>query len=102
MGRRLELQSLLESLLPAGKRAYFQPPTNVQMQYPCIVYSRDNRDTDYADNVPYKHKKRYSVTVIDWDPDSDIPDKVAELPMSSFSRHFTADNLNHDVYTLYF
>lgn len=102
MDRRLELHELLESLLPVGKRAYFQPPTNVDMQYPCIVYSRDNRHTDYADDMPYRHKKRYSVTVIDWDPDSSIPDKVAELPMSSFSRHYTADNLNHDVYTLYF
>ena len=102
MDRRLELQSVLESLLPAGKRAYFQPPTNVNMQYPCIVYGRDNRETLYAENLPYRHTKRYSVTVITWDPDSDIPDKIAELPMSSFNRHYTADNLNHDVYTLYF
>lgn len=102
MERRLELQSLLESLLPAGKRAYFQPPTNVDMQYPCIVYARDRRDISYASNLPYRHKKRYSITVITWDPDSDIPEKVAELPMVSFNRHYTADNLNHDVYTLYF
>jgi hypothetical protein len=46
--------------------------------------------------------KRYQVTIIDRDPDSGIPEVVAGLPTSTFSRHFTVDNLNHDVYTLYF
>jgi len=42
------------------------------------------------------------VTVIDRNPDSDLPGKVAELPMCTFNRFFTADNLNHDVYTIFF
>jgi len=42
------------------------------------------------------------VTVIDQDPDSEIPDKVAEMPMSLFNRFYTADNLNHDVYNVFF
>jgi hypothetical protein len=42
------------------------------------------------------------VTVIDEDPDSDIPGKVAMLPMTLFNRWFAADNLNHDIYTVYF
>jgi hypothetical protein len=72
------------------------------MAYPCIVYQRDNAITDFADNIPYRYKKRYQVTVIDKNPDSDIPDKVAGLPMCTFYRFFVADNLNHDVYVLYF
>jgi len=103
MGTRMELHTLLLSLLPTNsKHVYFQPPPDLQMSYPCIVYNRDDIRTAYADNIPYKRKKRYQVTVIDPDPDSDIPDKVAELPLCSFDRHFTADNLNHDVYNLYF
>lgn len=102
MGQRLQLQTLLESLLPDGKKAYFQPPANVKMEYPCIVYERDYAETSFADNSPYRHTKRYQVTVIDRNPDSDIPDKVALLPMSSFQRHFTEDNLHHDIYQLYF
>jgi hypothetical protein len=96
---RLELQSLLETLTP---KVYFQPPQNVKMEYPCIVYSRDYADTTFADDKPYRITKRYSVTVIDQNPDSDIPDKVAALPMCVFNRFFTSDNLNHDVYSLYF
>lgn len=72
------------------------------MQYPCIVYQRDNADTKFAGNNAYRYTKRYQVTIIDRDPDSVIPGKVAGLPMCLFNRYFTADNLHHDVYNLYF
>jgi hypothetical protein len=101
MDRRLQLQSLLEEIL-GSDHVYFQPPANVQMQYPCIVFSRDGADTKFAGNRPYLYKKRYQVTVIDRNPDSLIPDKVAALPLSIFNRFFTAGNLNHDVFTLFF
>lgn len=98
---RLQLQLLLESVLGSGN-VYFQPPSNVAMQYPCIVYQRDGENAKFADGSPYRRVKRYQVTVIDRDPDSDIPDKVGALPMCTFNRFFVADNLNHDVYQLYF
>lgn len=101
MGQRLDLQSLLETLLGSGN-VYFQPPANVQMQYPCIVYKRDDIRAAFADNRPYRLTKRYMVTVIDKDPDSVIPDKLSALPLCRFNRFFTADNLNHDVFLLHF
>jgi hypothetical protein len=99
MAPRLQLQSLLETM---AENVYFQPPDTLQMQYPCIVYHRDFADVGYADNGPYRRELRYMVTVIDRDPDSVIPGKVAELPMCSFNRFYTADKLNHDVYLLFF
>lgn len=99
MARRLELQTLLEGIAP---HVYFQPPPNDKMSYPCIRYNQDNAETDFADNKGYRHTKRYEVTVIDENPDTEISDKVAELPMCKFNRSFAADNLNHYVYTLYF
>lgn len=101
MAPRLELQALLVSLL-GSNNVYFQPPPSLNMSYPCIVYKRDYQDSDFANNKPYKHKKRYLVTVIDRDPDSDIPDKIRELPMCVYDRFYTADNLNHDVFNLFF
>jgi hypothetical protein len=71
------------------------------MQYPCIVYERDNASTKYADNLPYRHTVRYQVTLIDRSPDSDVYDKLAALPLSSFSRHFATSGLNHDVFVIY-
>lgn len=101
MGQRLSLHSLLVAAL-GSTHVYFQPPPKVNMEYPCIVYRRDSIHSDHADNKPYRHKKRYQVTVIDRDPDSGIPDKVAALPQCSFDRRYVADNLNHDVFQLFF
>jgi hypothetical protein len=101
MGTRLEFQQVLEDL-QEGVSVYFQPPSNVQMSYPAIVYNRDYLTSHYADNIPYNRRTRWLVTVIDRDPDSLIPDKVAALPLTVFDRHFTADNLNHDVYRTYY
>jgi hypothetical protein len=99
MGQRLRLHQLLETFT---ENVYFQPPTNIQLKYPCIIYKRDFAETKFADDIPYNHRLRYAVTVIDRDPDSEIPSKVAAMPMSLFNRFYTADNLNHDVYNVYF
>lgn len=101
MAQRLDLQSLLVSIL-GSDNVYFQPPESLKLEYPCIVYNRADLDIAFADNKPYKHKKRYQVTVIDRDPDSDIHEKVAELPLCSYDRFFVVDNLNHDTYRLFF
>lgn len=101
MGTQSELQILLVDLLGSSD-VYFQPPPTVQMEYPCIVYRRDRINTDHADNEPYKLKTRYQITVIEKHPDGDIYKKVARLPTASYDRSYTADNLNHDVFTLFF
>lgn len=101
MAPRLQLQSLLEGLLGTDK-VYFQPPANVLLTYPCIIYKRDYTQTIFATNNPYRHTIRYQVTVIDTNPDSAIPEKVGALPMCLFDRFYTADNLNHDVFNLFF
>lgn len=99
MAPRTQLQSLLETM---ADHVYFQPPPNVQMAYPCIVYKIDDMDTEFADNKPYTVTRRYLVTVIDADPDSAIVGAVSLLPMCLYNRGFAADNLNHNVFTLYF
>ena len=101
MAPRLELQALLVDLL-GSDNVYFQPPPNVSMQYPCIIYNRDRIRINHADNAPYKHEKRYQIIVVDLDPDSDIPDKVSKLSKCDHIRFYTADSLNHDVFTIFF
>lgn len=101
MERRLQLQSELEEIL-CSKCVYFQPPSSVKLSYPCIVYSLADMDVKRANNNLYLNKKCYTVTVIDEDPDSDIPDRIIELPLCSFDRFYPADNLNHWVFTLYY
>ena len=127
MWRRLRLQTILEDLLTtvsdnltfenAGLPweyaempwegydklvVYFQPPETIKLTYPCIIYSRDSANTIYANNKPYCNTWRYQLMVIDKDPDSVIPKILATLPMCRFNRHYTKNNLNHDVFNIYY
>lgn len=101
MRDRLKLQAILEEKL-GSSNVYFQPPASVRMKYPAIVYSRSDIDNRFADNSPYSQEKAYTVTVIDKDPDSEIVDRIASLPKCMYDRNYRVDNLNHDVFTLYY
>lgn len=96
--QRAELQELLESIVD---NVYFQPPSNVKMVYPCIVYTRETMQSDHADNSIVRLWIRYQITLIDRNPDSEMLDALASLPFCYYGRHFVADDLNHDVFNLY-
>lgn len=98
---RLELQKILENLM-GSRNVYFQPPETVKLQYPCIVYNRSEVDVIHADNLSYATKKLYSLMLIDRNPDSEFVDKILSLPYCNFDRHYAAENLNHDIFTIYF
>ena len=107
MGSRLQLHTALCGILGCPERGdacrvYFQPPENLKIQYDCIIYERSEIEAIHADNAPYRLLDRYQVTVIYKNPDSDLPHRIAMLPMCVHDRHFTADNLNHDVFNLYY
>lgn len=102
MESRIALQKEL-SAINGVQKAYFQPPASVRMKYPCIVYELSHKKIFHADDRVYRFKNRYSVTVIDSDPDSKIPDLVlTSFPYCSFDRVYKADNLYHYVLTLYY
>ena len=101
MASRLELHEKLCELL-GTRNVYFQPPSTHKMSYPCTRYELSNVDSRFANNMPYNHEKSYTLTVIDKDPDSKIPDSILALQKCKFDRSYTADNLNHWVFTLYF
>ena len=101
MGTRLDLHALLVSILDS-RNVYYQPPNNLHMEYPAIVYEREDIENTFANNNVYTQGNVYSVTVIDEDPDSEIVQKVSKLPTAKFNRHFTSDNLNYDVFTLHY
>lgn len=101
MGTRVELQSLLEEVL-GSRNVYFQPPSDIHMKYPAIVYARSRIANDHANDDVYRQSLSYELTVIDANPDSEIVTKVSKLSMCRHDRHFTSDNLNHDVFTIYY
>ncbi len=99
--RRLELDALLQTTSET-ENVYFQPPASARMKYPAVTYKMDSADTQFADNIPYIYRKRYAITVIDRNPDSKIPDKIAHLPMCVFDRAYQADGLNHWIFIMYY
>lgn len=99
MGSRLELHEILCTKL-GSRNVYFQPPEDMKINYPAIVYSRDNIDNKYANDNVYMRTRSYQITLIDRDPDSVILDKLLSMKLCKYVRSFRADNLNHDILTL--
>lgn len=102
MASRLDLHEQLVNIL-GSRNVYFQPPASTKLNYPCIIYERSTGDTIYADNYPYRVTFRYTLTYITKDPEDSMVEKLAKAFQSiRMDRHFTADNLNHDTFELYF
>lgn len=98
MATRLELDERFRELTP---NVYFQPPENLKLVYPCIVYTADRIDTLYCNNHPYVSFDRFSVTVIDRNPESAITRCIAKFPLCRHEQHYVGDNLHHDIFTIY-
>lgn len=102
MDRRLKLHEEFKVVL-GSRNVYFQPPASVLMKYPCIRYSKKGNDARYANNGIYKTMDRYEGVVIDYDPDTTIPDRLLKhLPMCSLGSGYVADGLNHYPFTVYY
>lgn len=101
MADRLELQSLLEKLL-GSSNVYYKPPESIKMQYPAIKYSKQTITSTHANDRKYSMKDCYQLIVIAKLPDNPVIKKLLELPYCSYDRYYVADNLNHDVLTIYY
>lgn len=92
----------LENLLGAGVMVKFQPPPGYQLTYPACIYEKSNGKTIFAGNMPYTFTNKYSVTIIDRNPDTDYVEMMAmHFPMCVMDRAYPADGLNHYVFTLF-
>lgn len=101
MSKRLELHNKLVALF-GNNHVYYQPPENLKMEYPCIRYSKSDITSRHADNINYVNKTSYEIVIIDKHPDNVVIEKILELPLSSYDRHYISDNLNHDVIRIYY
>lgn len=98
---RLELQEFLE-ILKGDSHVYFQPPASVRMEYPAIVYKLSDIDNTHANNSVYLQDTAYQLIYITKNPDDVMVKTLSKLPFCNFDRHYTADNLNHYSYTLFY
>lgn len=104
--QRLKIHELLCSILGCptegeGLRCYYDPPPNIHMTYPAIVYHMSNVETDYADDRPHRVTPIFTCTLISRSPAHEILERLLWLPKVGFNRTYIADNLVHRVFTIY-
>lgn len=102
MAERLTLHEELCELL-GSRNVYFQTPESVKMSYDAIRYQLGGKDIIRANNHIYRKVNRYEGVIITRNPDTTLPDELIEhFEMCSLGRPYTADNLNHYPFTLYY
>lgn len=101
MDRRLELSNILNGI-EGVKKAYFQPPESVKLEYPCIIYELQSVDMITANDYPYKNRDCYHITIIDRNPDSKIRRELEKMMLCRWDRFYAVDGLNHWSYILYY
>lgn len=102
MAERLTLHEELCAIL-GSRNVYYQTPESVKMHYDAIRYELSGKDLKRANNRIYQNTNRYDGVVITKNPDTIIPDKIlSHFEMCSFGRPYTADNLNHYPFTIYY
>ena len=99
MDDRLKLHEHFLTLCP---NVYFQKPSDMNMKYPAIVYSRSEMEKVRANNKTYILNHVYDITVIDRNPDSPIAEEILKMDYSEYDRQFCVNGLNHITITLYF
>lgn len=99
MNDRLILQTVLENIMQS-RNVYYQPPNNFKMNYPAIKYSLNMLGSKNANNEKYFRTKEYVLTIMDKNPDSNIPMKLLKLPYTTFDRQYVVDGLYHTIITL--
>lgn len=110
MGRRQDFHGILvnqyDGLIYDGRTVTpcvkYQPGPSVTLAYPAIVYKLNEMPGNWANNFPYHWEHRYEVQVIDRKADSPLRERIMALPMCRFRSAYTAENLYHYVFDIFY
>lgn len=98
--KRLRFHTLIRNFCD---NVYYQPPSDVQLKYPCIIYNDAPPVTGYADDTKYLYDSTYEVMVIDRDPESTIGEEIDKnFSLCRVVANFTRDNLHHTSLTMHY
>jgi len=101
MDHRQKISAKLHALLGSDE-VYFQPAEDAKFKYPCITYDFEGFYTLPANNIKYMARPRYTVTHIYRNPDEHLRGEfLSSFLLVQYDRLYKADNLYHDVYTVY-
>ena len=85
----------------AHDRVYFQPPENLKLGYPAVVFHLTKIKVDHADDLTYKGAREYMITLITKDPEPDALEEILKIPYTTLDSTYQSDGMNHFVFTSY-
>lgn len=85
-------------------KVYFQPPSNVKLEYPCWVIERSDAQQTKADDKSYLFRICYRCIFMNRsEPD---PEVLRIIPnrynYCRYQNHYVVDNVHHDVFFIYY
>ena len=101
MLKRVDIQEKFKFLL-GSNNVYYQPPANLRMKYPAIVYSLDGLDVKRFDNTRLINKNCFSVTHIYRNESENLVETMLKnFEYISFDNRSIVDGIYNDHYTIY-
>jgi hypothetical protein len=101
MLKRVDIQEKFKFLL-GSNNVYYQPPANLKMKYPAIVYSLDGLDVKRFDNTRLINKNCFSVTHIYRNESENLVETMLKnFEYISFDNRSIVDGIYNDHYTIY-
>lgn len=98
--KRLELAIKLEDFCP---NCYYQPPSDITMKYPCIIYNKDTPLQSNANDFNYISIDKYILTIVEYKADTGVAEKIRDaFRTARISQKYIADRLHHTKIELYF
>ena len=85
-------------------KVYFQPPSSVQLNYPCWVVERTTAYQPKANDKTYLFRPGYKCMFMNREePDPEILRMIPQrYERCKYQNHYVADNVHHDVFLIYY
>lgn len=91
-----------DKLLVHCPNCYYKPPSNIKLEYPCIIYYPKAWDILRANDSAYVRHSGYEITVISKNPEDPIPEALVDnFSMASVDNFYVLNNLYHVGLTIY-
>lgn len=90
--------SILKEIV--GNNVYFNPPSNLKIQYPCVAYSINDILNKNADDEVYKQNIKYDCTLITKNVNDPLLKDLSKINTFRYSRHYVVDGLHHYAFLI--
>lgn len=103
MRTREDVHEALVDILESN-HVYFNPPDSIKMIYPCFRYEFTGIKQYKADNGPYVHFKKYTVTYLTTnvrEPNEIINEMLNAFEYCSVDRNYASDGVQHTTFAIY-